>query len=175
VIAIVMGVTGSGKTTVGRAVAARLGWAFHDADEYHSEQNVQRMRSGVPLSENDRGPWLSRLREVTTHHVRAGTDAVLACSALRARYRERLLPSSTASSQHVRFFYLRASPELAAERVARRPEHFMPPSLVDSQFAALEEPAGAVVLDAAQPVPVLVEAIVADLESAGATHRGRAT
>jgi gluconokinase len=168
VIAIVMGVTGSGKTTVGRAVAARLGWAFHDADEYHTDENVQRMRSGIALTDEDRGPWLLRLRELTTRHVHEGTDAVLACSALRQRYRERMLPEVAEPGRHVRFFYLRAGPALIAARVGRRQDHFMSVSLVQSQFEALEEPLDALVLDAAQPVPALVEVIVSAIRDAPA-------
>jgi gluconokinase len=166
VVAIVMGVTGSGKTTVGRAVAARLGWAFHDADAYHPEENVERMRRGVALTDADRQPWLMRLRELTTRHAEEGTDAVLACSALRQRYRDALVPAAVEARRHVRLFYLRAAPELVADRVGRRQGHFMPGLLVQSQFEALEEPRDAVVLDAAQPVPVLVEAIVAAIRDA---------
>jgi gluconokinase len=166
VIVIVMGVTGSGKTTVGRAVAARLGWAFHDADEYHPDENVARMRSGVPLTDEDRRPWLRRLQELTTRHAREGTDAVLACSALRQRYRERLLPAVPEPHRLVRFFYLRVGRELAADRVSRRRDHFMAATLVQSQFDALEEPLDALVIDAALPVPALVEAIVAALGEA---------
>jgi gluconokinase len=153
-----MGVAGAGKTTVGRALAAARGWHFHDADEFHSEANVARMRAGIPLTDADRGPWLAALRDLIARHLTAGTPMVLACSALREAYRAALVPNAGAA---VLFVQLDVSPTIARQRLAARPGHYMQPSMVDSQFATLEEPVGALRLDASRPVEELVAEIVA--------------
>jgi gluconokinase len=150
-VVIVMGVAGAGKTTVGRALAAALGWAFYDADDFHPPPSVACMRRGVPLSDDDRAPWLAALRALLARLLAEGTPAVLACSALKRAYRAALLPAG-ASAGAVRFVYLDAAPALARRRLEPHPGHFMPASLVDSQFATLEEPADAVRVDAALPV-----------------------
>lgn len=157
-----MGVSGSGKSTVGRLLADALRWPFHDADDHHSAENVARMRRGEPLSDEDRGPWLDRLAQLLARLAAEGTSAVLACSALRERYRARLtrlLPAGTA----VRFVYLKLDPAAAGERVAARSEHFMPAGLVASQFEALEEPVQAIAVDARLPPERIVQAVRAQL------------
>ena len=111
---VVMGVAGSGKTTVGTELAARLGYAFYDADDFHSPENVAKMRRGEPLNETDRGPWLDQLRALLTARLSAGESLVLACSALRDSYRKRLTPPDPAK---VRFIYLRLTPEIAQQRL----------------------------------------------------------
>ena len=160
---VVMGVSGSGKTTVGSALAARLGYAFYDADDFHSPENVAKMRRGEPLSETDRGPWLDRLRALLDAKLSAGESLVLACSALRDSYRKRLAPPD---SRKVRFIYLRVNAEVARQRLLSRPEHFMPASLIASQFDTLEEPAGAISVDASGSVEDTVTEIAASLSLA---------
>jgi len=167
-IVIVMGVTGCGKSTIGRRLARRLACAFYDGDDFHSAENVEKMRQGVPLTDEDRWPWLDRLRELGEEMLTRGRSAVIACSALRASYRERLLPRETALAAKVVFVYLRISPELARERLAVRRNHYMPPSLVESQFAALEEPVegrGVIVLDGSEPLKGLLHKAMIQLRS----------
>lgn len=150
-ILVVLGVAGAGKTTVGLALAAALGRAFYDADDYHPPANVDVMRRGVPLTDADRAPWLAALRALLVRCLAEGTPAVLACSALRTAYRAALVPPN-ARAGDVAFVYLDVTPAVAAARVAARAGHFMPAALVASQFAALEVPSDAVRVDAALPV-----------------------
>ena len=147
-----MGVAGSGKSTVGRLLAERLGWPFLDGDDFHPPENVEKMRQGIPLSDADRLPWLEHLRELVS---RSGS-AVVACSALKESYREIL----SGGDPRVRFIYLRADPALLAARLEKRTGHFFARTLLDSQFAALEEPEGAITVDASQPPEATVEAIL---------------
>lgn len=147
-----MGVAGSGKSTVGRLLAERLGWPFLDGDDFHPPQNVERMRRGIPLTDADRLPWLEHLRELVS---RSGS-AVVACSALKESYREIL----SGGDPRVRFIYLRADPALLAARLEKRTGHFFARTLLDSQFAALEEPEGAITVDASQPPEATVQAIL---------------
>ena len=154
-ILIVMGVAGSGKSTVGRLLAERLGWPFLDGDDLHPAENVEKMRRGVPLTDADRLPWLERLREVVSRSERA----VLACSALKESYRTIL----SGGDPRVRFVYLRADPALLASRLETRTGHFFARTLLESQLAALEEPAPAsmaIVVDASQPAEAAVRAIL---------------
>ena len=157
-IVIVMGVAGAGKTTVSRALAESLGWDVIDADTLHSAENVAKMRAGVPLTDVDRAPWLAVLRDVIAQHLARGTPLVLACSALRESYRQALMPNGVPHDV-ILFVQLDISPKLAAERLATRSGHFMPASLVESQFATLEAPRDALRLDATRPVAELVAAI----------------
>jgi gluconokinase len=159
-IVIVMGVSGSGKTTIGKGLAAGLGLEFCDADDFHSAANVAKMARGEPLTDTDRSEWLSRLRQRIDRTLAEGNGMVLACSALKESYRRRL----GADRKEVSLVYLRVTPELAEKRLRARAEHFMPPSLVASQFSDLEEPTGAIVLDADQPIGAIVSQIVAELE-----------
>src|SRR5512142_649544 len=158
-IVVVMGVAGSGKTRIGRMLAARLGWPFLDADDFHPASNIAKMASGHPLDDADRVPWLDAM------HAKIATmpDAVLACSALKESYRQRLR-----AGLDVRFVFLRGSRELIAERVRHR-EHFFAPELIESQFEALEEPADALAIDAALPPEVIVN----DLEKTLTTKTQR--
>jgi len=144
VIVVVMGVAGVGKTTVGRLLARELDAGFVDADDYHPAANVAKMHSGKPLTDDDRRPWLARLNEVLREYAARNAGVVLACSALKQRYREQLF----AGVPDGRLVYLRGTKEMIAERLGARREHFMNPALLDSQFAALEEPAHAIVADA---------------------------
>lgn len=142
-IIVLMGVSGSGKTTVGRLLAQRLGWSFLDADDYHPAANVEKMRSGTPLTDEDRWPWLDRLNALLREQQADGRDAVLGCSALKQKYRDRL----AANLDTVRWVHLKGSFELIESRLKARHGHYMPTTLLRSQFAALEEPGEAVVAD----------------------------
>jgi gluconokinase len=154
-----MGVTGSGKSTVGATLAARLGCAFYDGDDYHPAANVEKMRRGEPLNDVDRAPWLDRLRGLLTEKLRSGESAVLACSALRESYRERLRPGAPGLRNSVYFVYLRISEETARARLTARTGHFMPVGLVESQFATLEDPRDAIEIDAMLPPDELAQRI----------------
>ena len=141
-IIVVMGVSGCGKTTVGRMLGEALGWPFFDADDFHPEANVAKMRAGTPLTDDDRRPWLDRLVAEMGAIDHRGDHAVLGCSALRQAYRERL-----ARAGDVRFVYLKGDRDTIAARLASRSGHYMPPTLLDSQLATLEEPTDAIVVD----------------------------
>lgn len=159
-VIVVMGVAGSGKTTVGRALAASLGRPFFDADDFHPPENVSRMSAGVPLTDADREPWLASLCALIERADTAGEDIVLACSALRARFRERL----RAAANDLRYVYLESGRGVIAHRLAEREGHFMSPDLVASQFADLEEPDDALVVDATRPPQELVAEIERAIE-----------
>ena len=132
---VIFGVSGAGKTTVGKLLAQDLGWQFLEADEFHPAANIEKMRSGHPLMDEDRWPWLERLREQIKRHIAASENAVLACSALKRAYRERLR-----ISEEVKFVFLRGDYALIAKQLRHRHGHFMNPALLRSQFADLEEP-----------------------------------
>jgi gluconokinase len=155
---LVMGVSGSGKTTFGTALAKELNWTFADADDYHPPSNVQKMASGEALTDTDREPWLQRLHALIEQHLLEQRPLVLACSALKASYRETL----TAKLEDVHVVFLNGSRELIAGRISQR-EHFMPPSLLESQLKTLEPPEDAIVLDVGQPIEVMVREVMAQL------------
>ena len=152
---VVMGVSGCGKTVVGSNLAQRLGARFIDADDLHPPANVEKMRAGVPLEDADRAPWLALLNAKLREAVAAGDPVVLACSALKQRYRDAL----AAGVPGLRFVHLAGSRETIAARLAARRHRYMPATLLDSQFAALEPPADAIVIDVAQPLPAVVDAV----------------
>jgi gluconokinase len=156
-IVIVMGVAGAGKTTVGRLLAERLGWLFLEGDRFHPPANVAKMRGGLGLTDIDRAPWLQAL----SAHIRRILDhdgrAVVACSALRRAYRDVLRQPG------VRFVYLKGTAATFRRRLARRRGHFFDPALLPSQFAVLEEPRDAVVVDAARTPADVVDQIVGQL------------
>ena len=155
-----MGVAGAGKTTIGQLLAQRLGWTFHDADDFHPPANVAKMRAGIPLTDEDRVPWLAQLNELAKSANNAGHRLIIGCSALKARYREQL----AAGVEGMRFVYLQGSQDLIARRMAARRGHFMPPGLLDSQFAALEEPTDAIVVSIEQAPEAIVEESVRAME-----------
>lgn len=138
-----MGVTGCGKSTVGRLLAQNLGIPFFDADDFHPANNIEKMSQGIPLTDEDRLPWLETLRNLL-HTENAG--CVLACSALKQKYRDILQSSET------KFVYLKADKSLIINRLRARKDHYMPSSLIDSQFKALEEPRDAMVVDASHSI-----------------------
>ena len=154
-IVVVMGVSGSGKTTIGKLLAERLGCPFLDADEFHPPENVAKMAAGTPLSDVDRWPWLARLNR----EMQESKRAVLACSALKESYRSAL----SRDLADCRFVHLRGSLELIRSRLAERKHRYMPASLLESQFATLEPPQGAIEIDIAQAPACCVEKIVAGL------------
>ena len=153
-----MGVSGCGKTAVGRQVAERWGAGFEDADDWHTEAAVAKMAAGEALTDEDRAPWLERLRDQVIGAVPEGSRGVLACSALRRRYREALRQGQSG----VKFIYLSGSQALIAGRMAARRGHYMPSSLLDSQFAALEPPGPEEALTVAvdRPLDAVVEAVL---------------
>ena len=156
-----MGVAGSGKTTIGSLLARELGCPFWDADSFHSEASIAKMRHGTPLTDADREPWLRLLREQVVNAVAGKGLGVLACSSLKASHRHIL----ASGKDGVRFAYLRVTRELARMRLQKRPSHFMNPALVDSQFAELEEPDDAIVADGALPPTVILETILRGLHA----------
>jgi|SRR5271170_6377963 len=159
-IAIVMGVTGSGKTTVGRLLAEQLGWTFADADDFHPQANVEKIARGIPLNDEDRGPWLERLRSQITNWIANGQNGVLACSALKRTYRQEL-----SVGPEVRFIYLEGSPELIRQRLRLRRGHFADEKILAGQFADLQEPEATITVDISQTP----EKIVAEIQKAVAS------
>jgi gluconokinase len=156
---VVMGVSGSGKTTLGTALAKELHWTFADADDYHPPANVQKMARGEALTDANREPWLQRLRALIEQHLLEQQPLVLACSALKASYRQTL----TANLEGVKVVFLNGSRELIAGRMKSR-EHFMPASLLESQLNTLEPPENAIVLDIGQPIAIMVREVKAQLQ-----------
>lgn len=154
-IVLVMGVSGVGKTTIGEALAQALGWRFVDADDYHPAANVAKMASGVPLQDADRWPWLDAVNREMLAIEREGASAVLACSALRQAYRDRLFRGL----QEIRTVYLQGAFALIHARLEQRKHRYMPASLLESQFATLEPPAGAIEVDVAAPLEDSVRTI----------------
>jgi gluconokinase len=159
-IVIVMGVSGAGKTRIGSALAARLGWSFYDADDFHPRANVEKMSTGHALDDADRAPWLAALRELLERLVRERKNVILACSALQQSFRDSL----THGLPVVRFVHLDAAYALIEERLRERPDHFMPPELLPSQYDTLESPANALHIDSSRPVDEVVQRIIDGLQ-----------
>ena len=155
-----MGVSGSGKSTIGRTVAQRLGWPFEEGDDLHPAANIAMMTAGHPLTDADRAPWLDAVRGWIDRQVAAGRSGVIACSALKRAYRDRLRDGQPA----IRFVYLQGDETLIRARFDQRQGHFMPPTLLDSQFQTLEAPTSdenAIVVDIRQPIEAQVDQICA--------------
>ena len=153
---VVMGVSGCGKTTVGEALAETLQYRFFDADDFHPRQNIDKMARGEPLNDTDRQPWLEQLAELINTEKDGGI--VLACSALKQSYRDILVAETV-----VTFIHLDGTPEVIAERMGRR-KHFMPPALLESQFADLEPPKDAIRASIDQTVPEMLKDILQQIE-----------
>ncbi len=162
-IVILMGVSGSGKSSVGEALAQAWQRPFFDGDDFHPVENVAKMAAGLPLNDADRAPWLARLRQLIDQHLADGQDAILATSALKATYRQTL----GCDQPEVLLVYLRGSYDQILNRMTRR-SHFMPPALLQSQFDTLEPPENALVLDIDRPIAALVLDILAALNKRGA-------
>ena len=158
---VVMGVSGCGKTAVGSRLAQRLGARFIDADDLHPAANVEKMRAGTPLDDADRAQWLALLNARLREAFAAGEPVVLACSALKQRYRDTLAAGVPA----LRVVHLAGSRELIAARLAARQHRYMPTTLLDSQFATLEPPTGAIEIDVALPLEEAVEAAAQALQA----------
>lgn len=161
-VVLIMGVSGVGKTTVGRALATRLNWTFLDADDDHAPAARARMARGTPLTDADRAPWLQRVRARMREHIARGQDIVVACSALKQDYREYLRDVA----DRVLLVQLTAPPEVIARRLAHRADHFAGAGLLDSQLLTQEEPRDALCIDATLDVNSIVDTIVAALGSA---------
>jgi gluconokinase len=151
-VLVLMGVSGTGKTTIGKALAADLGWAFVEGDDFHPVANVEKMNAGIPLNDEDRCPWLQALRRRIDEACDQGEDVVLACSALKHDYREYL---DRHEPDCVHYVYLHGSEELIRRRLAQRKGHFMDPRLLQSQFETLEPPEGALRVNIA-PAPEVI-------------------
>ncbi|HTY67587.1 MAG TPA: gluconokinase [Alphaproteobacteria bacterium] len=164
-VLVLMGVSGSGKTTVGAMLAGRLRWRFADADDFHSAENVAKMKAGVPLTDADRQPWLDAIAAQIDQWRRDGVHGVVTCSALKRSYRDVIV----GTRPDVRLVHLKGERPLIADRLAARHAHFMPASLLASQFATLEEPAAderAISIWVGKPPEALVEEIVKTLGAA---------
>jgi gluconokinase len=154
-IVVLMGVSGCGKTTVGELLARQLGWRYLDADDHHPPENVEKMRAGTPLTDADRWPWLDRLNGLLRERQAAGENVVLACSALRRAYRERIAQGLA----DIRWVHLSGSFDLIAARLQARKHRYMPATLLRSQFGTLEPPADALVIDITDPPDALAQRI----------------
>ncbi len=152
-----MGVCGTGKSTVGVMLAERLGAAFLEADDFHPPANVEKMRGGTPLTDEDRWPWLDAMAAALDEVARGGRNAVVACSALKRRYRDRLLGGHAVGA---RIVHLHGDEDLIAARLRARPGHFMPPTLLASQIATLETPEDRILADISVPPGELVDAVM---------------
>ncbi len=150
-----MGVSGSGKSTLGWALAGRLGWDFFDADDFHPEANIVKMAAGIPLDDSDRAPWLASLHDQLVATLKADRHPVLACSALKEKYRAQLLHGISG----IVTLYLQGSYELIWSRMSTRHEHYMKPGMLRSQFDALEEPHDAFVLDVSMSLEAMLDTI----------------
>jgi gluconokinase len=155
-VLLLMGVTASGKTTVGRLLHDQLGWPFYDGDDFHPPANIEKMSKGIPLTDDDRGPWLARLHQLMADAEARGESAIVASSALNDVYR-RILSDGLRT---LRIVYLKGDPATLQDRLDHRVGHFMPKTMLPSQMAALEEPADAIVVNAGQPPNVIVQQIL---------------
>jgi len=154
---LIMGVSGSGKTTVGKALAQKLGWDFFDADDFHPPENIAKMINGIPLSDSDRAPWLASLHQLLDSTLKSNRHPILACSALKEKYRARLLDGL----EGVEIIDLKGNYDLIWSRMSAREGHYMRPEMLRSQFAALEEPENGFALDISMSVEEMIEKIMA--------------
>jgi gluconokinase len=157
-VIVLMGVTGSGKTTVGRLLSTELGWRYYDADDFHPQANIEKMRDGIPLNNDDRRPWLESLGQLVHGSLERGENIVLACSALKESYRKFLLVD-----ERVKLIYLKGDYELIQKRLNARRGHYMNPKLLDSQFETLEEPESNGQVDISLTPEEIVKTIKRDL------------
>ena len=153
---IVMGVSGSGKTSVGKALAESLGWDFYDADDFHPPANVAKMAGGLPLDDSDRAPWLTALHDLISSSLKQNKSGVLACSALKERYRQQLMEGNDA----VRLIYLKGSYDQIWSRMKERAGHYMKADMLKSQFDTLEEPSNALTVDISLSIDEILQAVL---------------
>jgi gluconokinase len=156
---ILMGVSGSGKTTIGKRLAEELHGQFVDADQFHSLESIQKMSQGIPLTDGDRLPWLNALHDFIQKQLNTKRDTVLACSALKSSYRQIL----QAEDQSIQWVYLKGTTDLLQQRIQARQGHYMSPQLLTSQLESLEEPEGAIVIDIAQSPEAIIQDIKAQI------------
>ena len=157
---IVMGVAGSGKTTVGRSLAEALGWEFYDADDYHPPENIAKMTNGIPLNDTDRSLWLTSLHTLISSSLEQDRPGVLACSALKDSYRQQMF----AGNNGVQVVFLQGSYDLISSRLSMRKGHYMKPQMLVSQFQTLEEPTGALTVDISKSVSDIVQEILIEIK-----------
>jgi len=157
---IIMGVSGSGKTSVGKSLTKYLKWDFYDADDFHSPENVAKMANGIQLTDSDRTPWLASLHDLISSSLTQNRPGVLACSALKERYRQQLMNGNDG----VQLVYLRGSYELIWSRMTARKEHFMKSHMLQSQFETLEEPITALTIYISDPIDDIVQKILKHTE-----------
>jgi gluconokinase len=157
---IVMGVSGCGKSSVGGALAQSLRWDFYDADDFHPPANVAKMASGTPLDDSDRAPWLASLSELISSSLKADKPGVLACSALKERYRQKLMNGNDG----VQIVYLKGSYDLIWSRMEKRTDHYMKPHMLKSQFETLEEPKNAITVDVSMSLDEIAQDILKHME-----------
>ena len=167
---IVMGVSGSGKSTVAKALGERLGWRFEDGDSFHPRSNVEKMAAGHPLTDEDRWPWLNAIADEVGRVCEAGEHVIIACSALKHTYRDVLLRGR----DDVRFVFLKGNRELIADRLAHRKGHFMPPELLTSQFRTLEPPEASehvITVSIDESVEAIVDGVLRQLKFGGSNQK----
>lgn len=160
-IVILMGVSGCGKTTIGQILSDKLGWPLFDADEFHSTASIDKMRSGIPLEDADRWPWLDRMNAMLRERDARGESVLLACSALKQGYRDRL----SNGTPEIRWIYLKGGFELIRKRLEARKGHYMKAGLLESQFAALEEPQDAFNIDIEDSPNSIADSILRRLQA----------
>ena len=156
---IVMGVSGCGKSSVGQSLTQSLGWDFYDADDFHPPANVAKMASGIPLDDSDRAPWLASLHDMISSSLKADKSGVLACSALKERYRQQLMDGNDG----VQIVYLKGSYDLIWSRMVKRTDHYMKPHMLRSQFETLEEPTNAITIDISMSMQDIVQKIISEM------------
>lgn len=150
-----MGVSGSGKSTVGKMLADSLHWHFIDADAFHSQENIEKMTNGIPLTDTDRTPWLQTLQAAIKKWIQENQNVILACSALKASYRQYLL----FDEKNIKLIFLKGSFDTIQKRLQARQNHFMSDALLQSQFDSLEEPDRAIIIDISQPINEIINNI----------------
>lgn len=167
-IVILMGVSGSGKTTIGQILSEKLSWPLFDADEFHSAASIEKMRNGIPLEDADRWPWLDRMNAMLREREARGESVLLACSALKQAYRDRL----SKGTAEIRWIYLKGGFELIRKRLQARKGHYMKAGLLESQFAALEEPEDALSVDIDDSPNSIADSILLRLQALPARKTG---
>jgi len=153
---ILMGVSGSGKTTIGQALSSALGWPLYDGDDYHSPENVKKMSLGIPLSDEDRLHWLETLSHLLNENYHRGENLVLACSALKRIYRDQL----RSNHANLNFVYLEGDIDMIRQRMLAREEHYMEPGMLESQFQILEPPQNALQINIDRPINEIIQEII---------------
>ncbi|MEM6613893.1 MAG: gluconokinase [Cyanobacteria bacterium P01_C01_bin.72] len=157
---VIMGVSGSGKSTVGQLMGDRTGWNFYDADDFHPQANLDKMNRGIALSDRDRLPWLKKLQKLISSTLDTDQSGILACSALKSEYRQILQQEN----EQVVFVYLQGDYDCIQKRIKQRQGHFMNPDLLKSQFNTLEEPRNAIIIDVTLPLEQIVNQILEQID-----------